>query len=620
MIMTIVWPSDEIPNGSPLPRTTDGSAETPGTNAVEQEPVTTNSWLPPSSNNEVMPAVRDPTQDATHHRNPSQSSRIDSTAATTVHSPKSADVDAPTAKVGPDIPASRTLDEHSVSQDTVIPNSPQNTTAHKDPDVSLGIIGGAETRAFQAEATDANAAIAGGNTSGTLPLSSGKQFPLGLDPRFLIALSALHQPTRMVEQRDPSASVNVAQELPRLEMSIGCFNHEQFKPSTPPTRKNPHRPGHQIADPPPGRPLHVIEILLKDQSALEFKTPRIRSIDHALSSSPAEASFSQCPPERVRVRSTFLLKLLHKVTGMSLHHGGSKVSVNERTSLVFLYPFKFFVTYADKIRAETVRLRSLFTTKLSEDQDVQSKLGGNDTPTVDTAGGAPKNSTAATSITPDANDAGFESPQALRLLEILQELFDLHLRSVFDLRAALREGTVETISFDDLWLLYSIGELAYQREPQRDHPPSLVRITQVNGGRQLLNNGEFKTADPLRNASLVYGVNSKEKENRLYIRYYTLDFDGEHYGPVENAMTIPPWKGLRNIHDLKIFPIQFCRPGREFNSETFQTLEAFKSHVFARGRKFVGLKTIDHKHYNGQVVGTQNESVSAPHCVCRGNG
>jgi hypothetical protein len=200
----------------------------------------------------------DPTQDATHHRDPSPSSRTDNTAETTVHRPTSPDVDALTARVGPDTPASRTLDEHSVSQDTIVPSSPQNTTAHKDTDLSLCINGGTETRASQAETTDANAATAGGNASGTLPPSSGRQslsrqdyLALQLGRILLCQLPGIAEPpTRTVEERDPSASANVEQELPRLEMSIGCFTHEQFKPSTPSTRRNPHRPGHQIADPP----------------------------------------------------------------------------------------------------------------------------------------------------------------------------------------------------------------------------------------------------------------------------------------------------------------------------------------------------------------------------------
>ena len=81
---------------------------------------------------------------------------------------------------------------------------------------------------------------------------------------------------------------------------------------------------------------------------------------------------------------------------------------------------------------------------------------------------------------------------------------------------------------------------------------------------------------------------------------------------MEDSFSIPPWIGTRSVYDLKFYPLNYCRSSID---HTFTNLEDFKGHVIRRGKEFVKLETINHKYYNGQVVGSRHEFVQHPSIV-----
>ena len=386
---------------------------------------------------------------------------------------------------------------------------------------------------------------------------------------------------------------------PRLE--IGKLSPEDFKPNISQLYDNPKKSGHSISDH-SKRPLYVIEVLIKESTSVELQVKRRRHISHRSRRSTLHGVSLQDVPDRIRIRTPYMLNLLRRITNVKLDHGGSKASVIERTALVFLYPFKFFITYADKIEAEVTRLNTKFEGDNHAGQPHTSTTPNNPSQADDlnpSSADVPVNRTAEG----DGED-DYDSEKALRHLNLLKELLGTYLKPIFDLRNGFRNAEYETVAFQDLWLLFEVGGLVFQREPQAHYPPCISRVTQFDGGRQLLNNSEFKTAESRKD---IPGPNSKGVENRFYIRHYRLDFDGEHYGPIEDAVSIPPWDGTRSVYDLKVFPLGFCRTGID---HSFANLKDFQDHIISRGRKFIKLDLINHRYYNGQVVGSKHEFVS----------
>ena len=412
---------------------------------------------------------------------------------------------------------------------------------------------------------------------------------------------------KISEKKRESRSTNTTQVAnPKLKVGIEVLPQEMFKANTLSVRKNPRRPGHSIESP-PARTLFVIEVVLKASRALDSQVQRIRHIDHTTSSAATRDVPLQDVPDRIRIRSAFLLNLLHRVTNDRLDHGGDKTSDNSPPSLVFLYPFKFFIIHADKIEAEANRLEAKFGNGGHSGQS-NASTGSDGPPTND--GPTMSSEDAATDIATNLEDE-FESKKACEYLKLISNLVARYLKPIIELRKRYQNGTHKTISYQDLWLLYEVGGLVFQREPLPSYPATISRVTHFDGGRELLNNGEFKGAEPRKD---IPGPNSKGTENRFYLRHYRLDFDGEYYGPVEEAFSIPPWEGIRSVYDLKAFPLQFCRNGIDHK---FESLEDFRNHVIKRGKKFVELDPINHKHYRGQVIGSRHEFVSLLRLSCR---
>lgn len=294
-------------------------------------------------------------------------------------------------------------------------------------------------------------------------------------------------------------------------------------------------------------------------------------------------------PDRIRIRSTFLLDLLSRITRVKLHYGGRMGSVEERTSLVFLYPFKFFVTFANEIKAEADRLKTKFG-RDSQSEQLRTPTSPNDV----------------------ANDAyvhgtmeeDYDSEKAFEYLTLVAEFMDKYLQPIFDLRESYRNATHDTVFFQDLWLLFEKGSLLFQREPLPDHPPHISRLIHCNGGPRLLKNSDFKSQETRRD---IPGAPSKGMENQFCLHHYHLDFDGELYGPKGDRLTIPAWEGERSVYDLKIYPLAFVRNHKD---HSFESLNDYKSHLVKRGKGFVELDAIDHRYYSGEVIGTHHEYVS----------
>ena len=211
----------------------------------------------------------------------------------------------------------------------------------------------------------------------------------------------------------------------------------------------------------------------------------------------------------------------------------------------------------------------------------------------------------------------FNSRDAYSQLNLLIQLFDNHLSSVFALRHSLNKGESTRITFENLWLLFDLGELIFVRHPGGKgfgQLPGLSRVTNLTGGRvnpypdykdlMSSNSGRvdpFPFHNPNEFSSHItqqrYPLQNQDSRlGSFYINAYKLESDGESFGPLETEWVIPAWDGERAIHDLECFPVRFCRAGIDFPNES---IDAWKHEIIQRGKQFSQLTPETLREYHG---------------------
>ncbi|KAI1178991.1 hypothetical protein F4777DRAFT_13913 [Nemania sp. FL0916] len=136
-------------------------------------------------------------------------------------------------------------------------------------------------------------------------------------------------------------------------------------------------------------------------------------------------------------------------------------------------------------------------------------------------------------------------------------------------------GTVEQIPFSHLWHLFRPGQEIIVKIPK----PEVYRVLQVTGGRRSLSTNEKQKETGLRSVS------------DLAIDCFSLDYNGEHFGPVACKISIKPYDGFYNITDLAAYPL--CYDTTKWGGGTV------REYLITSGRKFQGYTTASHKRYRG---------------------
>lgn len=246
-------------------------------------------------------------------------------------------------------------------------------------------------------------------------------------------------------------------------------------------------------------------------------------------------------PTRVRIRSVLLLDLLEHIcrNPEALGHRSppkNQEPVEDHVSFVFLHPFKFFVTYETDIRAYATELKQQFEdgTNINELEPhvSDSKSANSEESTVSESQGQSSGS-----------PARFRTKKAHHELQLLIKLFDEHLAPVFQLRKALRSGEQPKISFENLWLLFELGDILYKKNQDKKIPAMLAKLTSISGGRTILNSDPWNPQDPLlkqkEKETSTFAKDSGGCEGLFCLRYFHIDSDGATIGPSEWLLSIP---------------------------------------------------------------------------------
>lgn len=142
-----------------------------------------------------------------------------------------------------------------------------------------------------------------------------------------------------------------------------------------------------------------------------------------------------------------------------------------------------------------------------------------------------------------------ETLLAIAELRVLIEFVDTRLKGILDIRRRVQDGTLRTISFSSLFLLFNPGDVVFKEEPDKQ----AYKVFSAFGGLPL---DKSKAAEN-RNESHwydLYSYNEHDIATPFIVDCYHLAFDGKTYGPVQKTFVISYFAGEKQISSLPICP------------------------------------------------------------------
>ena len=333
-----------------------------------------------------------------------------------------------------------------------------------------------------------------------------------------------------------------------------------------------------------------------------------------------DQSFVQ--PERIRINSTLLLRALQKITIATFSL--TKIEKVEKDFVledqVILRPFKVLVSFEQEIRDEIDRLQKIHNSEGSEGRPGVSEMAGYE------GNNSPTSPSYDLNILPDTpKDAGhehlddsrddksrnaiknasvrgmnedLESRRCLEELLVLRDLLDKDLKGIFDLRRQMKDGSVQSVAFQDLWHLFPLGSEIVSNGLGGQN--QTYRVLNVTGGRNFLCNrfeAGMDSLDPPSDGRIPLDLPSNGRERpKFEILSYRYDFDGKELGARQELHTIKLYDGNKAITSLPCFPVVY--------SKSFHGLKP-RDFFISRGKRFIELtrKTeVVHKRYNGLTL------------------
>ena len=281
-------------------------------------------------------------------------------------------------------------------------------------------------------------------------------------------------------------------------------------------------------------------------------------------------------------------------------------------SQVMLRPFKFFVTYEQKIRDEVERLEYLNSSynnksetspqgavqdgrlespqqPLNRRTTSESFVSGSEAAKVDSQSGDQIASMSPPTDKESKHWEPLESNRCVEELQVLREFLDGDLRPTFELRKQLREGAARTVSFQDLWHLYTLGGEVVSNTA--DGRRQIFRVVATNGGRPFL--CSRYAADMA--AFEAEGPHDKDLP-KFEILAHTYESDGKVLGMCQQIFTIKRYEGRKAVTSLPCYPISHATDLNGLSPRDF---------FIARGKRFMELARSDHtvhKRYDGLTL------------------
>lgn len=139
-------------------------------------------------------------------------------------------------------------------------------------------------------------------------------------------------------------------------------------------------------------------------------------------------------------------------------------------------------------------------------------------------------------------------------LQCLHDFVQTDLAHLIGLRLKAREATLDYVSFDEVYHLFSPGDLLVASNTGQDQ---LYQVYAVTGGRMRMewpgSSNEFSDS-----METITGANSAGFTN-VRLSCYIMGWDGSRIGPIHFAHEIQHFVGRRRITDLSAYPLRFLK-------------------------------------------------------------
>jgi hypothetical protein len=284
-------------------------------------------------------------------------------------------------------------------------------------------------------------------------------------------------------------------------------------------------------------------------------------------------------PERIRINSRHILKILQKIDSDKFSEGDG--------GLVMLRPFKALVYYEDQIRKTYQDLKKKFGPPSDDSPEEHGADGQKDESAEEPTKNKPESdepkTDKATPSEEEDKDPLTSSPAALEQLQVLIDFMDTEIQSKFDY---VRSEQCQRVSFNDIWYLFRPGDEVIDQGRKQ-----VYRVMGVTSSAH-------KVIPPWRNFNA--GV-AKSDETPVMIHCVYVDFDGKLLGPVLRSVQLPRFEGEKPVTSLPVYPLRLADGRRGISTQTF------RERLIARGRMFTDVLSVKHMNYNGFTLDTRDE-------------
>ncbi|KAJ4248772.1 hypothetical protein NW762_012610 [Fusarium torreyae] len=309
-------------------------------------------------------------------------------------------------------------------------------------------------------------------------------------------------------------------------------------------------------------------------------------------------------PERIRINSLVILKILSKILQEDLSEKGS--------SVLMMRPFRALVRYKDEIRKwkekletrleepETTQPRSAeeSTGQENGEDDKSDAIGGNkgdeekreDVRKHHGDKSKHRNKRYSKRASKDRDNSGIdedsfiETREALDQLKCLVEFIDTDLEEKI---AYLASPDCQRVVFSDIWHLFKPGDFVVSKDEKQAY-----RIIQVKYSTHGMKQPSLKNL-------WVLEAKAKLQNSPITIECVHIDFDGERIGPVSHNIDFYRFDGEKSIRSLDIIPLRMSE-GRYL-----------KERLVERGSLFLEVSDTQRRgtpmHYSGLELETQEE-------------
>ncbi|PYH93980.1 hypothetical protein BO71DRAFT_326389 [Aspergillus ellipticus CBS 707.79] len=316
--------------------------------------------------------------------------------------------------------------------------------------------------------------------------------------------------------------------------------------------------------------------------------------------SPAERPL----PERVRIHSKSLLRILAKILGSD-----ASTLADQGPSVVFVRPFKALV-YCQRPLQDWCRAleRKFLATSLpgkdaspaaESTEDDASRNHAKDSPHEEENGEEGEDGQEKDEDEDEDEDEETKSHTALKHLQCVLEFIDAELVPKHD---HLHDPQCRKVFFADLWHLFRPGTEVIASDGKQ-----VYRVVQV-------------TSPPHRVTPAWQRYNTpadKQGKAPLSVTCIYIDFDGKSLGPVSRVFDFKRFEGARDVTALDVYPLQL-RPLRraDYSATEWKEIEAitpaertkrYREHLIARGRQFLAVAGVKHMFYAGPTLGVRDE-------------